>query len=183
MTLITPSQWLADLLKESFLKAYPVEVHRNTIDETVFMPTEGSFREKYALQDKRIVLGVAGVWDRRKGLSEFMKLAAMLDERYAIVLVGLTQEQIDQLPAGVVGIRRTESAKELAAIYTAADVFVNPTFEDNYPTVNLEAQACGTRVITYATGGAPETIWRADSCVVPAGDLEALKKRIEEGWQ
>ena len=69
------------------------------------------------------------------------------------------------------------------AIYTAADVFVNPTFEDNYPTVNLEAQACGTRVITYATGGAPETIWRADSCVVPAGDLEALKKRIEEGWQ
>lgn len=183
LKLITPCKWLSALVGKSFLKEYPTEVVYNTIDTDVFRPTESRFREDYGLEEKRVILGVAGVWYERKGLGEFMKLAAMLDERYAIVLVGLTQEQIDQLPAGAVGIRRTESAKELAAIYTAADVFVNPTFEDNYPTVNLEAQACGTRVITYATGGAPETIWRADSCVVPAGDLEALKKRIEEGWQ
>jgi len=169
MTLITPSNWLADLVKQSFLKEYPVEVRHNTIDTTVFKPTPSNFRERHGLEDKKIILGVASVWDERKGLGDFFKLADMLDDNYRIVLVGLDKKQMLELKPNMLGIRRTNSTKELAEIYTAADVFFNPTYEDNYPTVNLEAEACGTRVITYATGGAPETICGHTSQVLPVG--------------
>ena len=143
MTLITPSQWLADLAKESFLKEYPVEVRYNTINTALFRPTPGDFRERYHLEYRRIVLGVSNKWGPRKGLDDFYRLRELLDDTYAIVLVGLTQKQIRQLPPSIIGIARTHSPQELAVIYSAADVFVNLTQEDNYPTVNLEAQACG----------------------------------------
>ena len=178
MTLITPSKWLADLTRQSFLKEYPVEVHYNTIDTNIFKPTPSDFRKRYGLQDKIIVLGVANVWEDRKGLFDFYKLAEMLDDRYVIVLVGLSEKQIKDLPKDIKGIQRTNSPQELAAIYTAADVFVNPTYEDNYPTVNLEAQACGTPVITYDTGGCRETIKTDGAKVVEAGNVEGLYKEI-----
>lgn len=211
MTLITPSQWLADLVKQSFLKEYPVEVRYNTVDTSIFKPTPSDFRERHGLTDKKIVLGVASAWDDRKGLDDFIKLAAMLDDHYTIVLVGLSKKQIREMPkrigaqpaiskdesksecpdqilvnekgmiipqsihavykaiagapfAGQKGkpqmicIKRTNNPRELAEIYTAADFFVNATHEDNYPTVNLEATACGTFVISYDTGGCCETI-------------------------
>lgn len=180
MTLITPSKWLADLTRQSFLKEYPVEVHYNTIDTSIFKPTPSDFRERYGLQDKIIVLGVANVWEDRKGLFDFYKLAEMLDDRYVIVLVGLTEKQIKDLPKNIKGIQRTNSPQELAAIYTAADVFVNPTYEDNYPTVNLEAQACGTRVITYDTGGCKETLHTKESTLVQTGAIQVVAEMIEE---
>lgn len=179
MTLITPSKWLADLVKQSFLKDYPVEVVYNTIDKTIFKPTPSDFRQKYGLENKKIVLGVASVWSENKGLNDFIKLAHMLDDKYAIVLVGLTEKQIKSLPKNCLGIKRTNSPQELAAIYTAADVFFNPTYEDNYPTVNLEAQACGTLVITYDTGGAKETICSANSKVVSTMALNQLLGEIK----
>ena len=172
LTLITPSQWLADLTRQSFLQEYPVEVHYNTIDTNIFKPTPSDFRERYGLQDKIIVLGVANVWDERKGLDDFYRLAQMLDERYAIVLVGLSKKQMKALPKNICGIQRTNSPQELAAVYTAADVFFNPTYEDNYPTVNLEAEACGTRVITYDAGGARETVHSNISQVIEVSDLQ-----------
>jgi glycosyltransferase involved in cell wall biosynthesis len=243
LMLITPSKWLADLTRESFLQEYPVEVHYNTVDESVFHPTESRFREKYHLEDKRILLGVTHIWDERKGLDDLLQLICMLDDSYALVLVGLTQKQIDAIPdlvkntvdkllkgqtsnelsdsvdhqiqnaaaqwrlhpnavlktdkgmavpesmehlylavknaegisverliensgseipiqtnPQIICIAHTESQKELAEIYTAADLFINPTHEDNYPTTNLEAIACGTQVITYQVGGSPETL-------------------------
>ena len=178
MTLITPSKWLADLTRQSFLKEYPVEVYYNTIDTSIFKPTPSDFRERYGLQDKIIVLGVANVWEDRKGLFDFYKLAEMMDDRYVIVLVGLSEKQIKALPKNIKGIQRTNSPQELAAIYTAADVFVNPTYEDNYPTVNLEAQACGTRVITYDTGGCNETIRSKNGIVVQRGNVKYLKNNL-----
>lgn len=178
MTLITPSKWLADLTRQSFLKEYPVEVHYNTIDTNIFKPTPSDFRERYSLQNKIIVLGVANVWEDRKGLFDFYKLAQMLDDKYAIVLVGLSEKQIKNLPQNIKGIQRTNSPQELAAIYTAADVFVNPTYEDNYPTVNLEAQACGTRVITYNVGGCAETLYTPNSNTVTCGNINELKRKI-----
>lgn len=178
MTIITPSQWLAALVRQSFLHEYPVQVQYNRVDETVFKPTESDFRQKYGLQDKTIVLGVASPWSERKGLGDFVKLATMLDERYAIVLVGLDEKQCAAMPPNVLALPRTDSPQTLAAIYTAADVFVNASYEDNYPTVNLEAQACGTRVVTYDTGGCRETLWREDSAYVETGDLNALVREI-----
>ena len=179
MQIITPSQWLADLVKESFLKEYPVEVVYNTINLDVFKPTESDFRERYGLQEKKVILGVASVWTERKGIGDFVKLAGMLDDSYRIVLVGLTPEQIKQMPEKIIGITRTNSPKELAEIYTAADIFFNPTYEDTYPTVNLEAQACGTRVACYHTGGCPETLSEF-GVLIPVGDLSGATQRIVE---
>lgn len=234
LTIITPSCWLKDMVNQSFLKEYPVEVLYNKIDANAFKPTPSNFRSKYKLNDKTVLLGVANVWETRKGLDDFYKLACMLDKSYAIVLVGLNKKQIDIIPRLLIGavrsndtvnsgtvyilksdktfnenkifdkstrksiavaanigamykaitgkdftgyasenkmaisklicIERTESQKELAEIYTAADLFINPTYEDNYPTVNLEAQACGTPVITYDVGGTSETLkWNEEN--------------------
>lgn len=177
LTLITPSKWLAELVKQSFLMEYPVEVHYNTVNTEVFRPAAGDFRRKYHLEGKKILLGVAGVWGERKGLTDFLRLAEKLDDTYRVVLVGLTQEQIDAMPESILALPRTNSAGELAEIYTAADLFINPTYEDTYPTVNLEARACGTRIISYDTGGCPETLGEED-ILVPRGDLDALLAAI-----
>lgn len=176
MTIITPSKWLADLVKESFLKEYPVDVVYNTINAEIFKPTPGDFREKNDLNDKKIVLGVASTWDDRKGLYDFYKLADMLNGEYVVVLVGLDDKQLNKLPKNIIGIKRTNGQKELAEIYTAADIFVNPTYEDTYPTVNLEAQACGTPVITYRTGGSPESV--PPENVVEVGDWMGICQKI-----
>ena len=173
LTLITPSRWLADLLRQSFLKEYPVEVVYNTINTDIFKPTPGNFREKNGLQDKTVLLGVASIWEERKGLRDFVKLAGMLPEGCKIVLVGLTEAQRKALPETILALPRTNSAAELAEVYTAADFLLNPTYEDNYPTVNLEARACGTRVISYDTGGCAETLGQND-ILVPKGDLDAM---------
>lgn len=262
MELITPSQWLADLVGESFLSKYPVRVVHNTVNKDIFKPTPSDFRERYGLQNKFIVLGVASKWSERKGLDDFVRLASELDDRFAIVLVGLSEKQIKSLskqitrlpvtnsqkelaeaytaanlylttsqeetfgmtvaetaacgtPVAVVDgtacmeaseeaehyvitpdlsnlkatiirvgrkcvkvmFERTNSPKQLAAIYSAADVLFNPTQEDNYPTVNLEAEACGTDVITYGTGGSAETLKRTAS-VVATDFNDALVKLI-----
>lgn len=169
MKLITPSQWLVDLVGESFLSKYPVEVRHNTIDTSVFKPTPSDFRERHGIGDRFMILGVASPWTERKGLGDFIRLAGELDsDKYAIVLVGLSEKQVKEMPEGIVCLARTDSREELAGIYSTADVFFNPTVEDNYPTVNLEAEACGTPVVTYDTGGCAETLRREDSHVIKA---------------
>lgn len=156
--IVTPSQWLADLVGESFLKDHPCRVIRNGIDESVFCKRKSNFRREYGLENKKIILGVSSVWTSSKGLDDFIRLSELLDDRYKIVLVGLTPDQITQLPNRILGLERTENAEQLAQIYSEADVFFNPTYSDTYPTVNLEAQACGTPVVTYRTGGSIESV-------------------------
>lgn len=172
MKLIVPSQWLADLVGQSFLKSYPIEVRHNTIDTSVFKPTPSDFRERYGIGDRFMILGVASPWTERKGLADFIKLANRLNaEENVIVLVGLSEKQLKELPANIVGLARTDSLQELASIYTAADVFFNPTREDNYPTTLLEAQACGTSALTYPVGGCAETLSVKGSCAVGGFDV------------
>jgi glycosyltransferase involved in cell wall biosynthesis len=140
----------------------------------VFKPTPSNFRQRYSLENKFIILGVANVWTERKGLLHFFEFAKHLSSDEIIVLVGLTEKQKANLPGGIIGITRTNSVEELAEIYTAADVFVNLTLEDTFPTTNLEALACGTPVITFNTGGSPECIGDRAGCVVRKGDLNAV---------
>ena len=158
LTIVTPSKWLAGLVKQSFLSEYETVVISNGIDTTVFRPVPSDFKSRHAIEDKFMILGVANVWDQRKGLKYFLELADILENDEIIVLVGLTKKQVESLPANIIGITRTNNIQELVEIYSAADVFVNPTLEDNYPTVNLEAQACGTYVVTFDSGGTRETI-------------------------
>ena len=158
MQLISPSKWLADLTRESILKEYPIEVVHNKIDLSAFKPRPSDFRVRNKLLGKYIILGVASTWTDRKGLDDFVRLAAMVDDRVKIVLVGLSKSQIQSCSGNIIGISRTNNAQELAKIYSAVDVFFNPTKEENYPTVNLEAKACGCKIITYDTGGCSETV-------------------------
>ena len=175
MTLVTPSQWLASLVRQSFLKDYPVEVINNGIDLNIFRPTESSFRQDHGIgADEYMLLGVAFGWEKRKGLDAFLWLSEHLPENYRIVLVG-TDEAVDKsLPENIISIRRTNSQRELAEIYSAADLFVNPTREENFPTVNMEALACGTPVLTFNTGGSQEIIDESCGCAVNCGDMKTL---------
>lgn len=179
MTIVTPSKWLAGLVKESYLKDYPVKVINNGIDLNIFKPTESDFRKKYGLENKYIVLGVAFGWGKRKGLDVFCELAKRLDsEKYQIVLVG-TDDGIDELlPNNIISIHRTQNQTQLAEIYTAADVFANPTREENYPTVNMESIACGTPLVTFNTGGSPEIIDETCGTAVPKDDINAMCNEI-----
>lgn len=178
MTLVTPSAWLASLVKQSFLKDYPIRVINNGIDLQTFRPTESNFRQKYDCVSKKLVLGVAFDWGPRKGLDMFIKLAEQLDDSYQIVLVGTNDAVDQQLPQKIISIHKTDNQIELAKIYTAADVFVNPTREDNYPTVNMEALACGTPVLTFRTGGSPEMLDSTCGVVVEKDDFDALEREV-----
>ncbi len=179
MTIVTPSKWLANLVKESFLGKYPVEVINNGIDLDIFKPTESDFRERYGLEDKFIVLGVASVWEKRKGLKYFIELSKMLSDDYKIVIVGVNENQKEELPKNILAITRTNNIKELAEIYTSADVFVNPTLEEVLGLTNLEALACGTPVITFNTGGSVECIDKLSGFIVEKKDLLKIKEIIK----
>lgn len=180
ITLVTPCDWLKETVKQSFLKAYPVEVINNGIDLNIFKPTEGNFREEYEIKDKIVILGVASEWTKRKGLCDFICLDEMLYNRgqYKIVLVGVTGKQKKSLPTNIIGIERTNNVQELVQIYSTADVLFNPTYEDNYPTTNLEAIACGTPVITYRTGGSPESVNNKTGLVFDKGAVGDVARCI-----
>ena len=157
LTLVPVSDWQASFLKDSFLKDCNVHTIHNGVDIDKFRPMDGNrIRDKHKLDGKFVILGVASPWNTRKGLDDFYRLRTMLSDEFAIVMVGLKPKQIEKLPEGIIGIARTESQQELAEYYSMADVFVNLTYLDTFPTVNLEALACGTPVITYRTGGSPE---------------------------
>lgn len=158
LTIVSPSNWLASLAKMSFMKDYPVEVINNGVNTDIFKNRKSEFRKEYNIEDKKIILGVASPWSRRKGLNDFIKLSKVLDNNYIIVLIGVNDKQIQQLPHNIIGIKRTENQIKLAEIYSTSDILFNPTYEDTYPTVNIEAIACNTPVLTYDTGGSSEFI-------------------------
>lgn len=178
MTLVAVSKWLHDEVKKSFLKDYPTVIINNGIDLSLFKPTESNFREKYNLVGKKVLLTVADRWTERKGFYDFLKLADMLDENTKLVMVGLTEDQKNNLPANIVGVTRTENQQQLVEIYSTADLFVNLTYSDNFPTVNLESLACGIPVVTYNTGGSPEMLTEDTGFVVEQGDIDSLFKII-----
>lgn len=176
--LVTPSLWLANLVKQSYLKDYPIKVINNGIDLSVFKPSKSDFCTKNGLVGKKIVLGVAFGWGVRKGLDVFIELAKRLPNDYQIILVG-TDDNVDKcLPSNIISIHRTQNQKALAEIYTVADVFVNPTREEVLGLVNVESLACGTPVITFRTGGSPECIDETCGSVVYCDDVNTMESEI-----
>lgn len=175
LTIVPVSDWIRREMSRSFLKDYPFRVIHNGIDTDVFKVYDtDEVKRKYGWQGKHVLLGVASIWSEEKGLPDFIKLAQQLRDDEMIVLVGVTEELKSQLPQNVYGIHRTENIRELAKLYSAADVFVNPTWQDNYPTVNMEAIACGTPVVTYRTGGSVESVTEDTGFIVEQGDVKGL---------
>lgn len=174
MTIVTPSEWLAGLVKQSFLKECKVEVINNGINLNNFKPQTSEIRDKYNLGDSILVLGVSSTWAASKGLDDFIRVSRALPSNYKIILVGVSAKQKEGLPQNIVGIERTDNIRELAALYSEANVFVNPTYEDNFPTTNIEALACGTPVIAYRTGGAREAAGNVCGKIIEKGNVPEL---------
>lgn len=194
LTIAAVSDWLAGFVKASFLSGADIRTIHNGVDLNIFSPKEtASLQSRIETAGKYVIMGCAFPWSKRKGLDDWVKLRALLPEdKYALVVVGLNNSQLESPPKGIIGIGRTNSQEELAEYYSLADVFVNTTYEDNFPTVNLEALACGTPVVTYRTGGSPESIddgrpiKSSDSVieyqtgyVVDKGDLASAVSAIE----
>ena len=179
LTIVTPSDWLGELVRRSFLKHHRVIVIHNGINTELYKHSENNVYKKYGLSDKRIILGVATPWSERKGLKDFIELSKIISDEYRVFLVGLSDEQILNLPDNVIGIKKTLNVQELVDLYSGAYVFLNLTYEDNYPTTNLEAQACGTPVITYDTGGSIESV--PANQVVSQGDIKGAYSILSSG--
>lgn len=160
MVIVTPSIWLSNYVKDSFLNNYDVMVINNGIDLQIFKPTILDNYNKYNIaKDKKVLLGVSFAWGYLKGLDVMIELNKIIDHNeYQIVLVGTSDEIDKMLPDDIVSIHKTDNQKELAKIYSSSYVLVNPTRADTYSSINMEALACGTPVITFNTGGAVEMI-------------------------
>ena len=183
MTIIPVSKWLEEKVSVSFLKIFPVRHIYNGIDVSLFCPqeTDPSVRTKYQIpQGKKVVLGVASKWYKNKGFDDFISLRKSLPEKYTIIMVGVNKKQLKDLPEGIIGIERTDNIRELASLYSMADVFLNLTWEDTFPTTNIEALACGTPVVTYNTGGCSECITDSNGFVVNQGDLQQVCTAIRQ---
>ena len=178
LMLVSPSNWLMNLIKDSFFKEYPIEVINNGVDTSIFKHTESNIKERYGIKNKKVILGVASVWDKKKGLDTFIEISKQLDNEYQIVLIGLNKKQIKKLPSNIIGITRTENVEELVKWYSAAEVFFNPTLEDNYPTVNLEAIACGTPVVTFNTGGSPESAYASKKNIIYMKNINEILNKL-----
>ncbi len=186
MVIVTPSKWLSGLVGESILKEYSVSVINNGIDLNVFYHRDSSFRSKYGIgKNDFVILGVSLGWNNKKGLDIFIELAKKYVNKYKIVLVG-TDEEVDKyLPSNIISIHKTQDANELAEIYSGADVFLNPTREDNFPTVNIEAMACGTIVVTSDVGGSAEMICEGSGFIVKNNysEYDRVIKNIYENYR
>lgn len=158
LTIVTPSKWLKEQVKRSFLKDYSTKVIYNGIDLNLFKPIKSDFREKFSIQDKKVILGVANPWSKRKGLDLIVELSKILDESYQIVLVGLSKKQIETLPKNIIGLERTSNQQELIKIYSTSDFFINPSVEETLGMVTIEAMACGTPVIVSNYTAVPESV-------------------------
>lgn len=177
LTLVAPSDWLKSQLEQSFLKDVDCRVIHNGIDLNTFHPVDSGFRKEHDLEGKRVYLAVASLWTKAKGFDDLVQISAHLPEDEALVVVGVSRSQQRRLTVpGVIALERLSSASEMAQVYSAADVLLNPTYEDTFPTVNLEAQACGCGVVTYRTGGSPEMITEKTGAVVAKGNCQALMK-------
>lgn len=189
LTIVTPSKWLADLVSQSFLKEYPIKVIPNGIDRDIFAPNKCrdiQYPKIEALRGTKIILGVANVWDNRKGLSYLLELSHIFNSSngYRIVIIGLSKRQCQQIRkkygSEILPLTRTSSQEELASWYSSAYVYVNTSLQENFPTTNLEALACGTPVITFDSGGSGETITDENGSIVSKGDEKALENEIKK---
>ena len=179
--MVSPSQWLADLVPHSMFGDIPVEIIPNDVDHTLFRPYPSDWRTKNDLVGATIILAVSSRWERRKGLDFVQDLASQLRPQEKLVVVGRLPAR-RSLPASILHVPFTDSVTELASIYSSADVFINPTLEDNYTTTNLEALACGTPIVTFDTGGCAEAVARSvgPSAVIGDKTVSGLRHAIDK---
>lgn len=180
MTIITPSEWLKKLVRQSILNEYPIKVINNGVDLKKFFPRDSLLKEKASMKDKKIILGVANVWDERKGINTFLELSKQIDDNSIIILIGLTKKQIGSLPNNIIGLERTDSIEDLAEWYSIADVCANPSVEETFGLVTVEAMACGTPVVVYNSTASPELVDNKVGLIADKDNIEDFIQKIQQ---
>ena len=181
LRILVHSDWLKRQIGQSFLSSYKVNVIPSGICmETFHISSRRSAKYDGIFKDKKVLLGVANAWPERKGLRDFIKLSNLIPNDFKIVLVGVTKDQLKSLPKKTFGIEKTDNVEDLVELYSRSFAFVNLTYEDNFPTTNIEALACGTPVITYDTGGSSESVLGGDNIgyVVPCSDISGIYRSV-----
>lgn len=180
LCIVTPSVWLNNLVQRSFLNGKMSRVIYNGIDLDNFTYTKNEIRSQYNIEDKFIILCIANRWEERKGFKYILELAKKLDKDCIFMMIGnATEEQRENLPSNIIFLGPIYDKKKLMELYSTANVFINPTIDDNFPTTNIESLACGTPVITFKTGGSPEAVDEYSGIVVEQGDLQGLVRAVE----
>ena len=179
MTITTVSHWMGRQLDDSFLNKYKIHVVLNGVDTSVFKYKESDVRKKYNINAKYLLLGVAANWSKGKGLYDYYELSKHLDDDFKIVLIGMTPEQISELPNGIIGIKRTENLEELVRFYSASDIILNLSYAESFGLTTVEGMACGTPGIVYDNTASPELLSPETGIVVPTGNIEAVINAIQ----
>ena len=174
LTVVTPSEWLKKETEKSFLHNCEILKINNGIDLNLFriLPE----KEEWQKSDQKMILCVGLPFTERKGIHDVLELSRILPEEYQIVVIGAEDRKY---PDNVIPVTRTENQQKLVEYYNKAFVLLNTTHEDNFPTVNLEALACGTPVITYQVGGASEAVDDETGIVVKENDIAGLKNAVQ----
>ena len=167
LTIVTPSKWLGGICSLSFLRNKHIVTVNNGIDLNDFKPSK-------AKNDKFSVLAVASFWTKDKGSEDLNELVKLLDKDIEVVVVGNGSDKIE----GVKTISHTNNKAELVDLYSSAHVLINPTLDDNFPSVNIESIACGTPVVTYRTGGSPEIVDGKTGVVVDKGNYKSMAEVV-----
>lgn len=175
--LIAPSQWMFNIIKDSILKKKNLVVINNGINLEQFEPTKSDLRKQYKLEDKVVLLSAAYIWNEMKGIKVLKELSDKMPEKYALVLIGNNSDK--SLLRNTIFIPAISDKRILAQWYSTADIFVNPTLGDNFPTVNIEALSCGTPIVTYNTGGSPEIVGSECGQIVKSNTVKELIEKIQ----
>ena len=174
LKIITVSNWLNELTHTTFMNKHSIDTIYNGIKENTFKPTQQTNH-----QEKIQILGVANIWEKRKGLEDFVLLRSILDDRYEITLIGLSSKQVEDMPKGIIGIERTSNVEELVNYYSNADVYLNLSYEETMGLTTIESLACGTPVVVYDKTAVPELVNEKVGMVVKSGDIDLLKESID----
>ncbi|MFV8352517.1 glycosyltransferase [Flavobacterium sp. XS2P14] len=180
LTVVSVSNWLNDIVGKSFMKKLSRKVIYNGIDVELFKPSSSNkIREKFSIESKFLIFGLATTWSRRKGLDDFIELSKNIDENAIIILVGLNTSQIKSLPKNIIGLQRTENQQELVDFYVASDVFLNLSVEETFGLTTAEALSCGTPAIVYNATASPELIDSQTGIIVEKNNIKGLLLAIE----
>lgn len=170
LTIVTPSSWLKERVQESFIKNCRIEVINNGIS---------IIEHDYMKNEKFSVIAVSSYWTKEKGKEELKKIIPLIDDDIKITVVGDLKDK-DPVFNRCNLIKRTTNYYELFEEYGKAHILINPTLQEVFGLVNVEAQSCGTAVVTYKTGGSVETINEKTGVVVEKGDYRKMAKVINE---
>lgn len=180
LTIVPCSFWMEEQIKKSLLKPKRIVTLYNGTDTNMFRPHSNSFRKDYKLDDKFLILGFANKWSNTKNIEGVKFISGNLADDEIIVIVGCNEKQKELfskfkniVPVGYIGDRQL-----LSDIYSSADVFVNLTYEDTLPTVNMESICSKTPVITFNSCGSPELVSSSTGIVVDKGDFEGILNAI-----